>query len=126
MEIKLTLSEVLNLNHVLKLIIDDSEPTIDSLFKFKLLGIMKSMETLVTNFETIRNEKINEYGKPAEDGSVSIPAEDKEAIQKFNDDLINLINSEVAVNITKLKASDVFDKGVKAEYLIGLYPIIEE
>lgn len=126
MEIKLTLGEVLNLNHVLKLIIDDEKATIDSLFKFKLLGIMKSVETHVTNFETIRNEKVNEYGKPAEDGSISIPSEDKEAIQKFNDDLIKLINSEVSVHIAKLKACDVFDKGVKAEYLIGLYPIIEE
>lgn len=126
MEIKLTLGEVLNLNHVLKLIIDDSELTIDSLFKFKLLGIMKSMETLVANFETIRNEKIKQYGKQAENGSVNIPPEDKEAIREFNDDLIELFNSEVTVNITKLKANDVFDKGVKAEYLIGLYPIIEE
>lgn len=126
MEIKLTVGEILNLNHVLKLIIDDSETTIDSLFKFKLLGIMKSLETHVTNFETIRNEKINKYGKPAENGSVSIPSDDKESIQKFNDDLIKLINSEVSVNTTKFKANDVFDKGVKAEYLIGLYPIIEE
>lgn len=126
MEIKLTLGEVLNLNHVLKSIIDDSETKIDSLFKFKLLGVMKSIETHVANFETIRNEKINEYGKQTEDGSVSIPPEDKEAIRKFNDDLIKLINSEVTVNIAKLKTSDVFDKGVKAEYLIGLYPIIEE
>lgn len=126
MEIKLTLGELLNLNHVLKSIIDDSETKIDSLFKFKLLGVMKSIETHVANFETIRNEKINEYGKQTENGSVSIPPEDKEAIRKFNDDLIKLINSEVTVNIAKLKASDVFDKGVNAEYLIGLYPIIEE
>lgn len=126
MEIKLTLGEVLNLNHVLKSIIDDSETKIDSLFKFKLLSVMKSLETLVANFETIRNEKIKQYGKQAEDGSVSIPPEDKEAIRKFNDDVIELIDSEAVVNITKFKANDVFDKGVKAEYLIGLYPIIEE
>ena len=84
------------------------------------------METHVTNFETIRNEKVNEYGKLAEDGSISIPSEDKETIQKFNEDLIKLINSKVSVHIAKLKASDVFDKKVKAEYLIELYPIIEK
>ncbi len=126
MEIKLTLGEILNLNHALKLIIDDTQTTIDSVFKFKLLGIMKSLEAHVANFETIRNEKINEYGEQAEDGSVSIPSDNKEAIQKFNDNLLKLINSKVTVNITKFKASDVFDKGVKAEYLIELYPIIEE
>ena len=30
------------------------------------------------------------------------------------------------INIQKLKPSDVFDKGLPAEYLVGLYPIIEE
>ena len=36
------------------------------------------------------------------------------------------VNSEVEVNIQKLKAVDVFDKGLPAEYLVGLYSIIEE
>ena len=51
MEIKLKLGEVLNLNQILKIIIDDSESKIDSLLKFKLLGIMKSIEPLIQNFE---------------------------------------------------------------------------
>ena len=126
MEIKLKLGEVLNLNQILKIIIDDSESKIDSLLKFKLLGIMKSIEPLIQNFEIIRNEKINEYGEKTDDGRASIPAENKEAIEKFNADIKKLINEEVAVNITKFKLSDIFDKGLKAEYLIGLYPIIEE
>lgn len=126
MEIKLKLGEVLNLNQILKIIIDDSESKIDSLLKFKLLGIMKSIEPLIQNFEIIRNEKINEYGEKTDDGRASIPAENKEAIEKFNADIKKLINEEVAVNITKFKLSDIFDKGLKAEHLLGLYPIIEE
>ncbi len=126
MEITLKLSDVLSLNQALKAIIDDSDTKVDALLKFKLLGIMKGLENHVANFDAIRNEKIKEYGKETEDGNISISKDDKEAIKKFNDDLIKLINSEVSVNITKLKASDVFDKGVKAEYLVGLYLIIEE
>lgn len=126
MEIKLKLSDVLNLNQTLKVIIDDAEAKIDSVFKFKLLGIMKSIENHTANFEIIRNEKINEYGKETFDGYISIDKEDVEAVKRFNDDLMELINSEVSINITKLKSSDVFNKGLKAEYLIGLYPIIEE
>ena len=126
MECKLKLGEVLSINKTLKSIIDDNQTKVDTLFKFKLLGIMKSLEIHVTNFETIRNEKIMELGKETEDGNVQIPKEDADAIKKFNDSLIQVIESEVCVNIVKLKANDVFNKGVKSEYLIGLYPIIEE
>ena len=41
MEIKLKLGEVLNLNQILKIIIDDSQSKIDLLLKFKLLGTKK-------------------------------------------------------------------------------------
>lgn len=124
MEMKLKLGEVLNLNQILKIIIDDSDSKIDSLLKFKLLGIMKSIEPLVQNFEIIRNEKINEYGEQTDDGRMQI--KDKEAIQKFSEDINKLANEEVTINITKFKPNDVFDKGLKSEYLVSLYPIIEE
>ncbi len=123
---KLQLSEVLNLNQTLKLIIDDTTRKIDPLFKFRLLGIMKSIEGHVANFEIIRNEKINEYGTKAEDGSISIAKDDLDTIKKFNDDLMAVINSEVEINVSKLQAGEVFDHGVNAEYLVGLYPIMEE
>lgn len=123
MECKLKLGNVLSLNQTLKSIIDDNETKADALFKFRLLGIMKSIEEHVANFETIRNEKIVEFGKETEDGNIRVP---KDAIKKFNDSLTEVIKSEVKINIEKLKASDVFNKGVKAEYLMGLYPIIEE
>lgn len=126
MEINLKLGEVLNLNQVLKAVIDDTESKIDALLKFKLLGIMKAIEPFVQNFEIIRNEKINEYGKKTDDGHVQISVNDKEKIEKFNEDINKLINNEVSVNINKFKPSDIFDKGLKAEYLIGLYPFIEE
>lgn len=126
MKNKLKLSELLHLNQTLKLIIDDTETSVDSLFKFKLLGIMKSIEPYVANFETIRNEKISEYGEKTEDGRIGISPDDEDAIRKFNEDLSKVINSEISVNLSMLRPGEVFDKGVKAEYLIGLYPVIEE
>lgn len=126
MEIKMKLGEVLNLNQTLKSIIDDNNTKTNTLFKFKLLGIMKSLENHVANFEVIRNNKIMELGKETENGNIQIPKEDTEAIEKFNDAIIQVINSEVTVNIDKLKPSDVFNKGVNAKYLVGLYSIIKE
>ena len=123
---KIKLSEVLNINNLLKTIIDNNNVKIDPLFKFKLLGIMKSIESDVMNFETIRNEKIREYGKPDEEGNIRILTEDEESMKKFTDDMNSVVNSDVDVNFSKLKPVDVFDKGLPAEYLVGLYSIIEE
>ena len=122
---KIKLGDVLNLNRTLKRIIDDNDLDIDSLFKFKLLGIMKNIENEIMNYETIRTEKIYKYGKEITDENgnknFGIPNEDKESMEKFTKDMNELVNSDVEVNIQKLKAVDVFDKGLPAEYLVGFY-----
>lgn len=127
---KIKLGNILEINNVLKSIIDNTELKIDALFKFKLLGIMKSFEIPIANFEVIRNDKIKEYGKELEDEngnkSIGIDTDDKEAIAKFSEDINKVIESEVDVNINKLKSIDVFNKGLPADYLVRLYPIIEE
>ena len=123
---KIKLGTVLDLNAMLKAIIDNTELKIDSLLKFKLLGILKNIEIPVNNFEAVRNEKIREYGKENDEGNIGISADDTESMEKFTNDMNEVINSDVEVNIQKLKATDVFDKGLPADYLVGLYPIIEE
>ena len=123
---KIKLKTVLDLNAMLKAIIDNTELKIDSLLKFKLLGILKNIEIPVNNFEAVRNEKIREYGKENDEGNIGISADDTESMEKFTKDMNEVINSDVEVNIQKLKAVDVFDKGLPAEYLVGLYSIIEE
>ena len=127
---KIKLGNVLEINNVLKQIIDNTELKMDALFKFRLLGIMKNLEVPITNFNVIRDEKIKEYGKELEDEngnkSIGIGVDDKDAIAKFSEDINKVIDSEVDINIEKLKAIDVFDKGLPTEYLVKLYPIIEE
>ena len=123
---KIKLRTVLDLNAMLKAIIDNTELKIDSLLKFKLLGILKNIEIPVNNFEAVRNEKIREYGKENDEGNIGISADDTESMEKFTKDMNEVINSDVEVNIQKLKATDVFDRGLPAEYLVGLYSIIEE
>lgn len=118
------LETLLNMNQTLKAIINNEEQ-VDALLKFKLLGIMKALEGPVANFEIIRNEKILEYGKKAEDGTCQIDKEDTEAVKKFRDSLTEVLNSTVDVTFEKIQAADIFNKGVSAEYLVGLYPIIE-
>ena len=127
---KLKLVEVLKLNSLLKAIIDNEQLKIDPLLKFKLLGVMKDIETPVNNFEIIRNDKIKEYGKEVEDENgnknIAISVDDEQSINKFKEDIDKITQSEIQVNIQKIKASEIFDKGLPSDYMIGLYPIIEE
>lgn len=124
---KIKLSDILLLNDSIKSIIDtDKNMKINALFKFKLLGIMKNLENIVTNFDIIRNEKIREYGKEDKNGNISISQDDTEIVKKFTDDLEALVNSDVEITIEKLKIKDVFNSGIPAEYLVKLYTIMEE
>lgn len=124
MEVTLKLKDVLKLNNALKAIIDDID--IDALLKFRLLGIMKEIEGHVSNINMICNEKIAEYGKKDDEGNIAIPSEDKEAIRKFNDVMRKVTDSEVSIHVMKIKSKEIFSKGIKSEYLMGLYPIMEE
>ncbi len=118
------LEELLNVNSFLKAIIDNTDLNVDCLFKFRLLGIMKIFEPHVQNFESIRNEKIIEYGKKDDDGNVKINADDKEALEKFGNDLKKILDTTIELDYQKLSPDDVFNNGVPSDYLVGLYPII--
>ena len=55
--------DVLKYNRIIKAIIDNTTD-VNALVKFKLLGMLKQFEPTILNYETIRVEKINEYGFP--------------------------------------------------------------
>ena len=127
MDVKLKLIDVLNINNILKEIIDnDKESKIDVVLKFKILGILKSLGTPLENIEVIRNEKIKKYGKEDDNGQISIAEDDQEARQKYSDDMNKVFQSEISLNIQKLKAEEVFKADIPVDYLVALYPIIEE
>ncbi len=126
MEIKLKVNEVLGLNHVLKTIIDNDKVKINVLLKFRLLGIMHSIESHIANFEIVKNEKIIEYGEEDENGIYQISTDKPDAMENFKNDIRQVLDSEVTININMLKPDEVFDQGLTAEYLMALYPIIGE
>ncbi len=125
MEIKLKCSEVLRINTVLKAIIEDSQVKTDALLKFRLLGIMRSIESHINNFEIIKDEKIIAYGEETEDGVFQIKPDNPKALEQFERDINNVLDSEVLIQTQMLKPDEVFNKGLTTEYLMGLYPIIE-
>lgn len=121
------LNDALVLNDIVKALIDNKDLKISSIFKFRLLGIAKNLEVPVANYHTIRDEKIVTYGTVNEETNVpEIKPENKEAVEKFQKDMTEFLNSEIDIEIQKLKVNEVFDAGVPSDYLVHLYHIIEE
>lgn len=134
--------KVLDYNKIIKAIIDN-EKDIDALVKFRLLGMCKQFEPIVANFETVRDEKIMQYGTITEDGSTGIIPPNKEnfnndeefekaqkefeeTVAKFTDDLDKVLDSEIQIEIKKFKPEDIMDAGLPADYLLAIYDLIEE
>lgn len=126
MEVKMQVGKILNLNDVIKNIIDNKDLMIETSIKFKLLSILKAFESVVYNFNIIKNEKIHEFGSENENGIVSINMEDKENVKKFEKSLQSVIKDEVTIVVDKIKADDIFNKDIPADCLIALYDLIEE
>ena len=72
MSMELRLQEIININNILKSIIDDSNLKIDVCLKFELLSIMKEFQSFVLNYNTICNEKIIEYGEKTKNDNFQI------------------------------------------------------
>ena len=69
---------------------------------------------------------ITQFGKTDEEtGSCSIDNDDKEALEKFNTAIQPVISEDVEVKFKKFAPADVFDKGLPANVLLALYPLIE-
>lgn len=136
------LETILQYNDVFKNLIDNAKE-INALVKFRLLGIVKQFEPIVTNFEIVKEEKIRQYGKQQEDGSIGIISPDKDkfeneeeynkaeaefhdAVVAFNTDMNELLQSDIDIEIKKFKPDEVIDIGIPADFLVLLYDFIEE
>lgn len=117
------LQEIIYANQVLKTVIDNADIEITPKLKFKLLGIMKEFEPIISNFEVIRNELISQYGTKDDEGHVSINREDTESMKNFNNAIQPLIEEDVNVNYKKLSQEEVFT--LPSDVLLALYSLIE-
>lgn len=134
------ISEIINYNEIAKAIIN--EINIDSLAKFRLLGLCKQFESIVENYEVVRNELIQKYGEnkngtfgifePIKD-NYSSDDEYNTAVEKYNaaitglkNELAIILDSETSIKINKIKYSDIINAGIPADYLLAIYDLIEE
>lgn len=138
----MTTKEILNYYSTIRNLIDSSIE-INSLIKYKLLGILKQLEPFIQNYETIREELIQKYGSEDANGRIGIfvPSKDdfesdedfkkaieeyKTTVEKYTDEQNKILTSEVDVNIKKIGYEDMMNSGIPATYLVALYDLIEE
>lgn len=127
---QMKLGEILQLDAVIKSIIDSKELVVSAVFKFRLLGILKSIETHVNNYEIVIIEKVKQYGKQTLDENGNMidckvePNTENEKL--FRLDIEEILNTDVVVDIQKLKLKETFDSGLPTNYLLHLYPIMEQ
>lgn len=121
----MTVREVLNYSDLLTRMIEGNSQ-IKATTKFKLLGMITQFKPVLENYESVRSEKIVQYGKTDENGNTIIPEDDKEAVEKFTKEITELLNSEIDIPITKLKADEIMNEGIPVPFLANIYGLIEE
>lgn len=138
----MTVREILRYNNTIKAIIDNAKD-VNSLVKFKLLGVMKQFENVVANTENMRIELLAKYGETDDNGMVSIKEPNRDDFDKeedykkafddyeknynqFIEEYTAILNSEADITIKKFKSSDIMNMGIPSDYLVALYDLIEE
>lgn len=121
---EMTIQHAIEVYYILKGIIDDTRHDIDPLCKFRLLGIIKCLQSHVQHFDVIKNELIMKYGTKDENGNYTVNRDDVETMNKINHELTPILNSTVSPDITPLKPEEIFNQGIPSEYLISLYELI--
>lgn len=128
---KLKMYNIINIYTTIKALIEN-ENFNDCILKFKMLGILKSLESPISNYQVIQYDTIKELGTPVfndngkETGNYTISPDNKETVEKYIQTMNKLGETEIDIPLDKFKASVIFNKGITAEQLIHLYPIIEE
>lgn len=132
--------DILNYNRIIKDIINNGT-NISALTKFKMLGMLKQFEPIITNYEVVRDEKIKEYGVLTDNGNYGIfvpqknDFENEEDYQKavdqyenvinqFDADMNEVVDSEADIKLNKF-GKEILDIGISADYLLALYELIE-
>ena len=138
----MTNGEILKYDGIIKNLIDNATD-INSLAKFRLLGMLKQFEPIEQNYNTIREDNIRKLGTMSDDGRFGIFEPKREAfedddsfntafedyektIKAFDDALNDVLNSESDIEIKKFKYGDIMNAGIPTKYLVAIYDLIEE
>lgn len=76
---------------------------------FLLSLAFKKIDAELSVFEEKRNAAIKTYGKENEKGEIGIAPDDIESLQKFNDEIKPILETEVSVDVTPIDITKLGD-----------------
>ena len=118
----LTNTEVELLFHGLKELMDKE---MKASLSFKLGRIMKEVREMVQTFYEVRDSVIKKYGTEQESNPGNFDI-DPNKRNEYNTEMLELVQTEVEVNFTKIPMSE-FDKiDIKPATVEMIFPIIDE
>lgn len=138
----MTVKEVLNYDRIVKIIIDEMK-YIDVKVRFRFLQMAHQFQPIVKNYNTIREEKITQYGSTHANGQFGIIKPDKDSYEneadyqkavqdydvvfkKFTSELNELLESDAKIEIQRFKPEEIMDSGIPADIMLELYDLIEQ
>lgn len=138
----MAVKDVLNYDSILKQLID-GDFNIPSTVKFKFLGMRKQYESVVANFEAIRNELIQKYGSEDKDGNIGIFAPDPDSYdsdddfsaaleeysktaREFDEEINAVLDTDSELKLQKFKYTDLIDAHIPSDILLALFDLMEE
>ena len=62
----------------------------------------------------------------SDEGLAKAQKEFEETVEKFEGDLKKVLDADAEIELKKFKYSELIDKGIPADFLLGLYDLIEE
>lgn len=90
---------------------------------YKLYKIITILEPEIQTFNKVKDGLIKKYGVES-DGNIEI--KDKESIDTFNTEILDVLNQNVDINFDKIKLSDIEDVKMSLDNFTKLKWLIED
>jgi len=122
------LQEIINSTEALRKL---SEMDLPSKTSFKIMLIVKELDTYLKPFEEARNNLIKKHGTVIKDkdgketDQYKIDPSNPETIEVFNKEMTDLLNEEIELKSKKIKIDEISDLKIKPKDLMQLEFIFE-
>ena len=118
--------EIYKIYTTIEKLLDAPDIKLDTRLKFRFLTIMKNLEPVAESIDTLRDDKIREYGTRDDSGTFSINKSDTKAVEMLQKDMQELFSTDMDISIPKLDAEELFSAAIPSACLLALYSIIQE
>lgn len=124
--IKITMSELLDIIPVLR---ELSTKPFKGATTFKIARLMRELDKEITLFEESRQKLAEKYGVRKEDGSLEIMEDgavklQKDRIQECNEEMINLLATEIEINVDKITVEAFDDIEISPSQAIAIDALV--